>query len=451
MTQTEIVSVLATASIKSAAILSLAGLVNAIWRSSSASSRHLVWTIGIAAALATPALGLALKQLNAPAIHVGAFTPPSEPVVTPMRVNANVLIQEPPPASLTATATREAEPTPLKSITPLAVPVASASTAVPRIRILERIEQVIEGRLFYLWLAGALAALLPLIVGITRVRLLSKRVTGLDDSRWRDILRRTPQISHLAETVRIVASTSASMPMTWGILEPTLLVPANSADWPEWKCRNILLHELAHVERRDCLTQLLAQFACAVYWFNPLVWIAAHRMQVERELACDDRVISAGSPASDYAANLLDVARSLRAPLFTSPTAIAMARPSQLSGRLLAVLDATRNRGNVSRRLRAGISSAAAAIVIPMSFIIPGAEGARPATAITSHKTVAASSQRRIPAKAPSSSVFVSVSTGDDSPAPFPVQQGAPCWANKGNGHNHISTSNNSSDAGHDT
>jgi beta-lactamase regulating signal transducer with metallopeptidase domain len=461
MTQTEIVSVLATASIKSAAILSLAGLVNALWRSSSASSRHLVWTIGIAAALATPALSLALKQLNAPAIHVGAFVPPVEPVATPVRTNVSVLIDEPPPATVPPTIVRSPEPNLFHSVAPITVPDVPAPMTAPRTPVLERIAQLIEGRLFYLWLAGALAALLPLLGGMARVRLLSRRVTDIDDSRWRDILRRTPQISHLADRVKIVGSESASMPMTWGIFEPTLLVPANSGDWPEWKCRNILLHELAHVERRDCLTQLLAQVACSVYWFNPLVWIAAHRMRVERELACDDRVISAGSPASDYAANLLDVARSLRAPSFTSPTAIAMARPSQLSGRLLAVLDATRNRGSVSRRLRAGISASAAAIVIPMSFIIPGAEGARPATIIPSHKTAASSSQRRAPlsfqtpvasapTRAPSSSVFVSVSTGDDTPVPFSVQQGTPCWANEGSSHNHISTSNNQSDGGHD-
>lgn len=461
MTQTEVVSVLATASIKSAAILSLAGLVNAVWRSSSASSRHLVWTIGIAAALAAPGVGLLVMRLNGPAIHVDTWTPLSEPVATPVHLNANVVVQDQPTPDAVGTTINESGPAVVSGLAPITVSVAPGTDA-PHLTTLERLSQLIEGRLLYLWLAGALAALLPLIAGVARIRLLSKRASGIADSRWQNILARTPEVSHLANRVRIVESTSSSMPMTWGILEPTLLVPAASTDWPEWKCRNILLHELAHVERRDCLTQLVAQIACAVYWFNPLVWLAAHRMRVERELACDDRVISAGSPASDYAANLLDVARSLRAPSFTSPTAIAMARPSQLSGRLLAVLDATRNRGSVTRRLRAGISCSAAAIVIPMSFIVPGPEGARPAVAVPSHKAATAAIQRHgtfasetpvatTPVHPRTGSVSVSVSTGDNSPAPFSVQQGAPCWANDGNGHNRISTSNNQSDGSHDT
>jgi hypothetical protein len=120
----------------------------------------------------------------------------------------------------------------------------------------------------------------------------------------------------------------------------------------------------------------MAHIACAVYWFNPLVWVAAQRMRVERELACDDRVISAGSKASDYAANLLEVARSLRAPSYTSHTAIAMARPSQLSGRLLAVLDSKRNRRSVTRRVAAGIGFTTIAVAVLLSVITPGAQAA---------------------------------------------------------------------------
>jgi len=198
------------------------------------------------------------------------------------------------------------------------------------------------------------------------------------------------------------------MPMTWGILSPTLLVPLSAADWPEWKCRNILLHELAHVERRDCLTQLLAQVTCALYWFHPLAWVAAHRMQVEREVACDDCVIAAGSQASDYAANLLEVARSLRAPSFTSQTAIAMARPSQLSGRLLAVLDARRNRAGVSRSLFTAATFAAAVLVVVLASLTTRAAVATAAEA-PSTATPVVQMNDAAPSDASSSSAFLPV------------------------------------------
>src|SRR4029078_12794075 len=103
----------------------------------------------------------------------------------------------------------------------------------------------------------------------------------------------------------------------------------------------MLLHELAHVKRNDCLTQIIAQICCAVYWFHPGVWYSARRLRSERELACDEHVLDVGVNACDYAAHLLDIARVCKAPFGTSAAAVAMARPSQLEGRLLAILDSS--------------------------------------------------------------------------------------------------------------
>ena len=96
-----------------------------------------------------------------------------------------------------------------------------------------------------------------------------------------------------------------TMPMTWGLWRARLLVPEQAADWPAGQRRDVLLHELGHIRRWDCLTHLLSQLACALYWFNPLAWVAARRMQVERERACDDLVLNRGAEASAYARHLL--------------------------------------------------------------------------------------------------------------------------------------------------
>ena len=96
------------------------------------------------------------------------------------------------------------------------------------------------------------------------------------------------------------------MPMTWGLPHTAHPPPYGSrpAGLPEQRTA-VLLHELAHIRRRDCAAQLLAQLACAGYWFNPLVWLAWRRMQVERERACDDLVLGTGACASSYAQHLL--------------------------------------------------------------------------------------------------------------------------------------------------
>jgi len=171
--------------------------------------------------------------------------------------------------------------------------------------------------------------------------------------------------------VTLLESDEATMPMTWGLFSPVLLLPSRTREWSEWQCRNILLHELAHIDRLDCLTQMIAQVACAIYWFNPLAWVAAHRMCVERELACDDRVIGTGSLPSEYAGQLLDVARSLRPARATAHAAIAMARPSQLSGRLTDVLDRERNRQRVSGGFRAAAAATTLGLLLPLASLTP--------------------------------------------------------------------------------
>ena len=129
------------------------------------------------------------------------------------------------------------------------------------------------------------------------------------------------------------------MPMTWGWLRPVVLLPIDSKSWPVERRRVVLLHELAHVKRLDCLTQQLAQLSCAVYWFNPLSWWAGFRMMVERERACDDLVLLLGSRPSEYAGHLLVLAREQRGKRGLSMAAVAMARGANLEGRLRAILD----------------------------------------------------------------------------------------------------------------
>ena len=96
--------------------------------------------------------------------------------------------------------------------------------------------------------------------------------------------------------------------MTWGTLRPRILLPAEAAGWTDERRRIVLLHELAHIARRDSFSRSVAAIICALYWAHPAIWYAARRMRLEQEHACDDLVLSLGAKASLYARNLLDVA-----------------------------------------------------------------------------------------------------------------------------------------------
>jgi len=98
-------------------------------------------------------------------------------------------------------------------------------------------------------------------------------------------------------------------PLTCGVLRPLIFLPANALDWDEARLQAVLLHESAHVQRRDCLAKYVAQASRALLWWNPLVWMSAARLYYEQELACDDAVLLAGVAPEDYARALLDTAR----------------------------------------------------------------------------------------------------------------------------------------------
>ena len=148
----------------------------------------------------------------------------------------------------------------------------------------------------------------------------------------------------------LLVSDQAPVPVTWGCRHPVILLPAQAAHWSSDQLREMLLHELAHIKRCDQLIQLMTQLVCALYWFNPLAWVAAYCVRVEQESACDDEVLNAGAQPSVYGVHLMEIARSLRASRGAAWSAVPIARHSRLRGRIHGILDEGRNRTPASRR-----------------------------------------------------------------------------------------------------
>ena len=162
-----------------------------------------------------------------------------------------------------------------------------------------------------IWAAGALVVLLTIVLE----RLWVRRLSGTSrEAGERELLAEARELARglgLPERVDVHLSREAVPPLSWGFWRPRILLPEHAAEWPEDQRRAILLHELGHARRRDVFTQTLAAVSCAVFWFNPLVWLAAARMREERERACDDLVLQSGVGSTSYAQCLLDVARRL--------------------------------------------------------------------------------------------------------------------------------------------
>ena len=350
--------VVIAAIVKASLILGVTALAAAALRRSSASARHLVWTLGLVSALAVPALSVVMPRWELPIVRIAAQPAMS---ITPQTSGGEAGTRRllPEGASYSARRGLEAETLPPADDRLL----RSENGRVPS-----------DGTLLLtIWAIGAAVILGRMLLGLVAVQWMSRRTTVVTDAPWFD------QARSLADTlglsgVRFLRARGQSMPMAWGILRPSVLMPDEADAWPAERLRIVLLHELAHVKRRDCLTHLIAQAACAAYWFHPLAWMAARRLRTERERACDDLVLAAGTRGSDYADQLLNIARVMRSGRFPAVLAgatLAMAHRSQLEGRLIAILDPSVPRRGLTRSRALTATAFFALLIVPVAAVQP--------------------------------------------------------------------------------
>jgi TonB family protein len=198
------------------------------------------------------------------------------------------------------------------------------------------------------WWAGAVLGLCVLFIGALRLTWLASRARPVVQGRWREMADDITREYALRRAVTILQSEHPTLLVTWGIARPKVILPAVADSWSDDRARVVLSHELAHISRGDWIVQLAAEVLRALYWFNPIVWMACRRLRLESEHACDDEVMMRGVAGADYASHLIDLARALngrRQPWLPAP---AMARPSSLERRVRAMLNDHRDTRRIS-------------------------------------------------------------------------------------------------------
>ncbi|MFO1092777.1 MAG: M56 family metallopeptidase [Planctomycetaceae bacterium] len=380
--------------IKSTVLLLMAATIAGLMRRSSAAVRHRTWCLTFAGLLVLPLLSYALPAWRIPVL------PPAEQPAPPAA--AVVAVEMPavpaePPASI-GDASHDLDrfpgdavrnwPADLESqglavpdaVAPVVDSTFSVADPEPAITVAEPQPErplVTEQSVLALWMIGSGVVLFPLLVGLVHSAWLGMRARQVTDGTWTGLLDELRGRLHLQRRVKLLELTRPVIPMTWGVLRPVVIVPQAAQRWPERLRRFVLLHELAHVKRWDVPFQLLGRIACAVYWFHPLAWYALRRLRVERELACDDCVVTTGERPSDYAEQLLQIVRTCR-PAGIASVGVAMARTSHLEGRIRAMFDKARSHVPLSARAARVLSIAAALLVTTVAVVRPAAREAEP-------------------------------------------------------------------------
>lgn len=205
------------------------------------------------------------------------------------------------------------------------------------------------------WILGTILTLARIAAGRLRVRALSCRAADVTSAIILGELERIAAGRGL-DRIRVLESPELEIPAAWGVVRPTLLLPPEMESWDGSRRRRVLTHEVSHLRRHDPLHALLGELTVALYWWNPLVWFAASRSRDESEKACDDLVLAAGSRPSDYAEDLVSLARGIRV---RGAAAISGGR----LGKRIDALFRDRDRGEPGTVAAAGIIIAAGLLV----------------------------------------------------------------------------------------
>ncbi len=313
--------------LKSIAVLAL-GSVTVSCRNASAASRHMMWTLALGTLLVLP-----FTKLAAPRWTIGL----------PVKAVQTVLTEAPAPVT----------------------PVTARATAAPVSESAQVRGLTWQTLLILAWMAGAGAVLSYRVLGswrLRRLRLLSEPVTDAQ-------LLSLAADCGLENRVELRRSAHCRVPLVWGVWRPIVVLPEAALAWPQARLAATLRHEFGHIRRQDYLTLLLAQGVCALYWMNPLVWLATRRLRMAQEQACDDLVLRSGASAADYAEWLVQTVRTLDGQRLVGQHALAMAQPSTLAARVAAIVDERRNRGALGRSAKVIAGVAVAALVAGCSLV----------------------------------------------------------------------------------
>jgi beta-lactamase regulating signal transducer with metallopeptidase domain len=171
-----------------------------------------------------------------------------------------------------------------------------------------------------------------------------------------------------ASPPRLAESELLSVPVTFGIRQPAILLPAGWREWEPAELDAVLAHEISHVARRDALAERLSLLHRAIFWFSPLSWWLARHLADLAEEASDDAALAAGADRTRYAETLLGFFAALEAaPGRVWWQGVSMATAGQAEKRVDRILEW---KGSVAMRLKRPVVIAYMLCAIPVVCLI---------------------------------------------------------------------------------
>ncbi len=372
--QTGIIDFLINLVLKGSLILLLAILVNSILRFSSAAVRHWVWCLGFVGLLLLLPFSLLLPKKPIPLLPQVQYVSfsdngPASPVnnsgkralekiesfLSTEESSDQVMHRENPFDSSTEIQKKNPEMTSSASVN-------QQKSQPQRTSMAKGVTIKWSSLIFVIWVAGVFVFFLRFAWSLAKIWKISSEGQLIADKGLKQLLKACMENYGVKGSIRMVSTRNIGIPATFGLFRPVLLLPTDISTWPKDKQKAAVCHELAHIKRRDYIFNLIAQMACALYWFNPLVWMAVRSFWIERENACDDFILQNGTRDYEYADHLLEIACRFSRLKLLRRCASVMASKSDLKKRLAHILSKKASRRALT--LRALVFSVLGALFI---------------------------------------------------------------------------------------
>jgi TonB family protein len=173
-----------------------------------------------------------------------------------------------------------------------AIPLNPAMLNVTSLRALSEkttgVSLSIPSILLLLWITAILGLLL---VYVRNEHRFYRSLRGAESLPVQGRLRKLIEQLGIRKPVTILLSPRVPAPFTRGLRKPVIYLPQSALDWNQHQLDHVFCHELAHIQRKDILMIAFQNLINVLYFFHPLVWLANHQLNFQREKICDDTAI----------------------------------------------------------------------------------------------------------------------------------------------------------------
>ncbi|MFH1195517.1 MAG: M56 family metallopeptidase [bacterium] len=159
-----------------------------------------------------------------------------------------------------------------------------------------------------IWFWSVLFLSLKQMGGFALTQRLVHYKTTIPSSGWQQRVNQLAQFLGIKKSVRLLESAIVKIPTVVGYFKPVILIPLGLLlAIPENQLEAIILHELAHIKRRDFLVNILQNILEVIFFFNPFVWLISSNIRSEREHCCDDMVVKFSGDTISYIKALANI------------------------------------------------------------------------------------------------------------------------------------------------